>query len=286
VSGITSNVTMLWLPPYLQLSRPTNYYQLLGEPVYQGKPLSKWIKNMGAYEQFGVFLPPSNVVQAIRAIGPDAVPHLLLWLINSDHPQDVPWAFAILGDQAQEAVPPLEKLAYGIAHSRPDDRNSSTYGFVADSLAAIGSAAVPAMLRLSTNSAGYSGRCDMVRKLGGIEGGGDQVLHALSALCQDADSSVRLAAITALAGKQKRRADLIPIYTKALDDSDWVIRLVGARGLGGIGPEAIAAKDKLKELADHEPFDDVRGEAKAALRSIDPGPSKSGNQLDKPFDLR
>jgi hypothetical protein len=171
--------------------------------------LSKWIENLGAYEQFGVFLPPSNVVQAIRAIGPDAVPHLLLWLINSDHPQDVPWAFAILGDQAQEAVPPLEKLAYGIAHPPLSEsfyerlNNLSTYSYVADSLAAIGSAAVPALLRLSTNSAGYSGRSDMVRKLGKIEGGGDQVLHALSALCQDADSSVRLAAITALAEKQK-----------------------------------------------------------------------------------
>jgi hypothetical protein len=79
---------------------------------------------------------------------------------------------------------------------------------------------------------------------------------------------------------------MIPIYTKALDDSDWVIRLVGARGLGGIGPEAIAAKDKLKELADHDPFDDVREQARAALTYIDPGTSKSGNQLDKPFDLR
>jgi hypothetical protein len=282
VSGITSNVTMLWLPPYFQMSRPTNYYQLLGEPVYEGKPLSKWIENLGVYDRdWDGFQPPSNIVQAIRAIGPAAVPHLLLWLINLDHPQDVPWAFAILGNQAQEAIPPLEKLAYGIAHSPPsewfNDRNLSTYSYVADCLAAIGSAAVPALLRLSTNSAGNPGRCDMIAKLGDVEGGGDQVLHVLSALCQDTDSDVRVVAMTALARKEERRADIIPIYTKALDDSDCTIRFVGARELGRIGPEAMAAKGKLKELADHDPWEYVRGEAKAALRSIDPATSKSGN---------
>ncbi len=43
VSGITSNVTLLSLPPYILLNRPANYYQLLGIPA-TSVFVTPWIK--------------------------------------------------------------------------------------------------------------------------------------------------------------------------------------------------------------------------------------------------
>lgn len=138
------------------------------EPAYHWKPLSHWVMALGNYDRDeGGFHPPADadVVVALRAIGPAAVPFLLKWLsvpaedfndgIPLANPKPtllskardlkewlIPWhsskpdppskenvvmVFRVLGLEVKSAIPELAKLANAAARFMLTNHPSTEY---------------------------------------------------------------------------------------------------------------------------------------------------------------
>ena len=141
------------------------------EPVYKGKPLSRWLLDVTAT---GGPEGLENAREAMRHMGTNALPTLLRMLQVKDSPlkaalvrlnyeqrimnfrinSDVGWnhagivGFSILGTNAQSAVPALIEML-----NQNNSRQSAIY--VIGALSCIGPSAkgaVPALLRFATNA--------------------------------------------------------------------------------------------------------------------------------------
>lgn len=139
------------------------------EPTYAGKKLSRWLDELAALDHSKRWEPQTKEVQALRAIGTNALPWLLSELqSNGGLParlnpllakqsvikhrfRDIntrmsraTLGFEALGELAKPAIPSLLSLV----ESKP--------GFVPAALAAIGPAAIPALQQCLTNTRSYA----------------------------------------------------------------------------------------------------------------------------------
>jgi hypothetical protein len=140
------------------------------EPTYNGKELSKWLNELAALDHSKRWDVHTEQAQAVRAIGTNALP----WLLTELQADGSRWEYELnqllakqslvkyrfpdvnarltratlgfhaLGELGQPAIPDLLKLV----ERKP--------GFVPDALAAIGSAAVPALRQCLTNTHSYT----------------------------------------------------------------------------------------------------------------------------------
>jgi hypothetical protein len=227
------------------------------EPVYQGKPLSVWLRDFKGNPQ---------LTTAVRQIGTNGIPALLRMLARKDSPlaskpvvfwnrhvwslqrwlRDPRWyhigavhantdgqlGFEILGTNAQQAAPALIAI-----YERNISRDSQTA--TSRALNAIGPVAqrmaIPSYLRAAASS----------------------------------NTPVREVAVWALSGVQVEPQLVVPALAKFLSDTNWVSRTVAANGLGRLGTNAQQAVPALvPRLTDLNPR--VRRGATNALKLIDP----------------
>lgn len=239
------------------------YYCFSGarEPVYKGKPLSSWVVQLRDYESDSGFHPPtdSEAVQAIRAIGPRAVPHLLRWLPKpeateskltrlyiklsqvpvirkvffgtprpSPNPYEVVLAFRVLGRRAKGAIPELERIANTvIVRDTPDvlwqsPQDRFAFERAVKSLGCLGPDSVPFMVELAKRLHGRyrSWELDVIAQIGWTRTNGAAAIPDLITWSQDSDSLVRSVAITSLGWVGKEPKVVVPALIAALRDSD------------------------------------------------------------------
>jgi len=226
------------------------------EPVYQGKPLSAWLR----YYALGA--DPREALkanQAVREIGTNAIPTLLRMLQRKDSALKVkllalgqrqlfvriPYvaavdrkveaiqAFGVLGSSARSAVPELVQL---YEQSIPGDPQSQWQAVAA--LSCIGPAAedaIPSFLRDATN----------------------------------ADRLVRADAIVALGMLHIAPGLVVPALVEALRDPDDLVRIAAAESLGQFGGLAKPALPALTELLQAE-NQELRDKAENTLKKIAP----------------
>ena len=129
------------------------------EPIYQGRTLSDWTRDLDPHTVVMVGHEPSAWT-AIGHMGTNAIPTLLKWLSEPDPPEPLKphlapcftlsrseraeFAFRILGGAARPAIPELTRLARKSSDPSRAKR-------CADSLASIGPEAIPNLLSLATN---------------------------------------------------------------------------------------------------------------------------------------
>lgn len=167
-----------WLPP--------------NEPAYKGKKLSVWLDELQALPQADQANPRTPQVQAVRAIGTNAIPWLIQemgrhptagwrWRVNQvlekqkligyrlpyrNHPFRAEVGFRALGEVGEPAIPAI--LAF--VEKYPD--------IVPRTLAAIGRPAIPALqncltnTRPSTNSFGTPGNLLPANTISAVFGAG------------------------------------------------------------------------------------------------------------------
>src|SRR5262245_7620930 len=77
----------------------------MSEVQYQGKPLSYWLTSLGSGDQTS----PPEAVQALRSLGPTAVPDLIKALEDDDWQvrNQAAVALGVIGPEAKAAVPAL-----------------------------------------------------------------------------------------------------------------------------------------------------------------------------------
>jgi len=256
------------------------------EPSYQGKPLSDWL-DAAAYAS-ATSSARSDARIAVRAIGTNALPHLLKLIEAPFSENDGPalqwmkertwisergrekWGdqsarrfkqaaegFNALGNLAAPAIPQLIRLAA---------RHDST--LPVDALTAMGPVAVAPLIRALTNNA--------------VDGGGAKpmklgALYALQRLnypeaapnllfcLDDSSEEIRMKSIEALALIKPPQPAVVARLIQALDDPKLVISGSAARALGGFGAAASNAVPVLLRMQTNGP---TRGELFEAVAKI------------------
>jgi HEAT repeat protein len=240
------------------------------EPVYEGKPLSSWLRD-AKHREGGERVPMDRqTFLVVRQIGTNAIPTLLRLLRAKDSPfklkltdlakrqhlikiQYTPaedWnrfaadAFRVLGTNAQSAAPALIRIA-----NQNISRTSQMYAF--QSLGFIGPStsakqAVPSLLRWATN-ADVIVRCGAICLLGAIHAEPDRVVPVLMNALHDTNANVRYYAGMAVAheefGPAARLA--VPALVELLNDPNEIERGLATNALKAIDPAA-AAKAGVK----------------------------------------
>jgi hypothetical protein len=233
------------------------------EPVYQGKPLSHWC------EQFvNTLSKPDNQSQeqagiAIRTIGTNAIPTLLLMLQAEDSKiklkliqlaqkqhffhikwtdtefrhQEAEMGFLILSSDGKSAIPAIPALLeiYNERHSDPNDAIRYTAENILGSMGPVAADAVPRFVQATTHTNVY----------------------------------IRWSAILTLRAIHANPNLTVPVLTRSLRDPVDYVRRDAASALAAFGHDAKSAvPDLIKCLADPSPA--VREQAAAALKTIDP----------------
>jgi hypothetical protein len=230
------------------------------EPSYEGKPLSFWIlhnKRPGGVVYGGQMIPnpPSPLKDqardAIRHMGPDAIPYLVKWMQFDSWgrgvrqtvqefsrklpPSIAPTflckcsdtageraaaaadAFSVLGDDARSAVPDLIALVNSPGQTE-------RFGNAIRALDGIGSNAIPALSAHISNTNAFN-REQTIQALmmyPTLAKSGAPALPALVRCLEDPDGKVRYESATALAlrtnGDKAHAALVVPALTRCLRD--------------------------------------------------------------------
>ncbi|HSY19131.1 MAG TPA: HEAT repeat domain-containing protein [Candidatus Acidoferrales bacterium] len=256
------------------------------EPYYDGKPLSQWLccepleDAQNAVQQIGTNAIPTllDMVGITEKTARRVASHLDSKTIQSnvrsedfriDDLQDVAVrrGFAVLGTNAESAIPKLTKLLEG----------EETSSRAAEALAVIG----PKGFATLTNYLAVGKMRGSVIVALGEDGGGDPkvVTQILISVLKDEDPGTRANAADFLA---RRDPDLaIPALIQVLDDKDTDVRRWAVVSLGSYGAAAKGAAPKFLSLYTNAPdvitFDslqkiDVEATGKAEQFILDSGP--------------
>jgi hypothetical protein len=224
----------------------------LREPVYQGKPLSSWLKasELAPFQRDAL----ENANEAVRQAGTNALP-TLLWMLRArdsalkvrlmdlarmvsiectpaeDFNRATVDGFFVLGAKAQSAVPALIEIV---------NQNISAESRVCAirALRVMGppaKEAVPSLLRWATNGDSQV-RSSAISALGGIHT--EEAVHSLFRWVTNADADVRLVAIDTLVGIPAELDRVVPLLTNALHDPSSAVRQCATNVLKNIDPEA------------------------------------------------
>ena len=95
-------------------------------------------------------------------------------------------------------------------------------------------------------------------------------LSELIADLKAAAPATRNAAAYEIAGLGPAAKPAVPALIEALDDPDAAVRFAVTVALGEIGPEAVAAVPRLKQMMFEEINDEIAAAARRAIRHIQP----------------
>jgi hypothetical protein len=227
------------------------------EPEYQGHPLTYWICAY-AQEQYQYWSPPvirgrpadaPTPAQALKAMGPAALPWLLEWLRREPTaiPPHVKWlrslstgplgryipksliaqdpltaaekaffGFAILGPSARPAVPDLEHLA-----TTTGDRETAVRAF--EALCHVGPDAVPVIVSLMTNRHTLC-RPDAIRLARELGPNTSLVKPALLHNLRDPDPNIVAATVSVLPSDWPARDGVLPNLENFLQSPHPAVR--------------------------------------------------------------
>ena len=99
---------------------------------------------------------------------------------------------------------------------------------------------------------------------------GGRPLSELIADLKAAAPATRNAAAYEIAGLGPAAKPAVPALIEALDDPDAAVRFPVTVALGEIGPEAVAAVPRLKQMMFEEINDEIAAAARRAIRHIQP----------------
>jgi HEAT repeat protein len=126
---------------------------------------------------------------------------------------------------------------------------------------------IPALIKaLGDPDAGVRGRA--AAELGRIGPEARDAVPALIAALGEANADVRASAAEALGEIGPQEEEVVPALIAALDDPENFVRASAAWALGNIGPKAKQAAPKLKRLAEKDPDESVRHDAREAIEKI------------------
>lgn len=229
------------------------------EPVYQGKPLGRWLAGYITSGSVIDVYPEIETDEAVRRMGASAIPSLLRmlrardsqfkralwWFSDRQHwiqirpfpavftTRQAATAFRALGGAASDAVPALIRIYR-------DNISPDSQGACVEAMGGIGpaaSAAIPDMMSAAAQSNHYV-RAVAVLALGHIHARPDLVLPMLLRSLEDSDVRVRLGAAVALA---EFGADAFPVVSRLMDLVLTNANQAAAAALANLSPDGSLA---------------------------------------------
>lgn len=268
------------------------------EPSFNGGTLSQWIGKYITEDRSGSAEARAETQQAVRTIGTNALPWLLLWIRQEDpEPQQAAWrlmqrlgiskldlrsalgkrslawfGFRLLGPQASPAIPELclllenDAAAVDIGTNRITVAESAVFA-----LGEIGPLAVPALSQALTNR-NVQVRKHAAQRLGELGPEAHESVPALVVALSDTDASVRLFATRSLGQIHDAPEQVVPALAKALSAPEDLQRKDAASALAEFGAQARpAAPQLLQVLSNRWEEPSVQKAARAALTAISGG---------------
>ena len=218
------------------------------EPVYQGKPLSVWLKaydlkrSGGSIEMFGLEWRETDKI--VKQAGTNVIPTLLRLLREENvkkhnvgvNGHEASMGFVALRANAKAAIPSLMEIY---------EQNPAARVDVLYCLSCIGPAAeeaVPWLLQKLPDTDCHV-RSGAIAALGEIHAQSDQVVPVLITYLNDSNGMVRVDSVLALANYKTNARPAVPVLIGLLTDKD--VKRSVSLALKEIDPEA-AAKAGLK----------------------------------------
>ncbi len=193
------------------------------EPVYNGQPVSHWIRGLGSNHV--TRNEASN--KAFHQIGTNALPVLIKMLRAKDSKVKL-WVRRLSGK------PAFVRHHFTLAEA---DRISAVLGF--SELGPLAKPAVPALIALLPDDEISE---DAARALASI---GSEAVKPLIAALKNPNPKTRLGAITALGGIGSGASQALPALSRCLRDEDVTVRVAAAEAIKKINP-----KPSVKERAE------------------------------------
>ena len=257
------------------------------EPVYNGKPLSHWLRGYGNFTSDTNSPTSGEADAAVREIGPDATPTLLLML----RAHDIPLKTKFLN------------WATRYRYFRVHYPNSGTINFEAwMGLRVLGPdayGAVPELIHILDEKAPSNSVSFAMMILANIGPGAYAAVPSLLRLAADTNQLTRNSAIFALGRIHADPDAVVPVLINALHDPSAATQERAVASLGDFGGDARSAVPDLTAII-HEPDGGsnsvptspapriVRTAAEYALRQIDPEnyPRVVTNSVQAPIPYR
>jgi HEAT repeats len=243
------------------------------EPVYQGKTLSAWVDKVGKIEEYSG--APNDAVAAIRAIGPKAVPFLLVWMPHpgAERPveglpdwSDIDMAWWALGSEGKSAIPALIRNLSRPQHTMDD---YSVWTESAKAISYLGPDAIVPMLTVATNMEGQHELWELLHNFGNLGTNGAPAVPALIHWANDPDYWVRDGVVNALGGIGERPDLAVPVLTNILEhDPNGMVRRDAATALGSFADDSPAVLPLLIKTVKDPPDWQTLGGALSGLGKI------------------
>lgn len=209
------------------------------EPVYEGKPLSRWLEGHLPYTSAN---PPLNspgwkkADEALRRTGTNAIPTLLQMIRAKDLPKPVLKLLDLVSKQR------LVVIRYGDAFHRNDE---AEYAF--QILGTNAACAVPALIKIyQDNVSPNSQRCAAMA-LGHIGPAATAAVPVLLASFVHTNADVRFYAVSALIHIGGDPNIVVPVLKTLLKDPKTEVRFNAVAALQSFGTHARAAIPELLE---------------------------------------
>ncbi|HSU53293.1 MAG TPA: HEAT repeat domain-containing protein [Candidatus Dormibacteraeota bacterium] len=240
----------------------------MSQPAYNGKTLTQWVNELegNAVAYFHTRTLHPEAVDAVRAIGREALPFLVQWLVNPRiferpprqiferakmlGPLAIPaatigslaWhhefpsaastvlAFKALGPLASPAIPELRQVI--------QVSNSPSWIEAVQALAAIGAEAVPVLLEFVNQLDDWHLQTVLIEGFGTMGSTAREAIPAIIECATFPDPRVRYAAVYALAGMTEDADAVLPTLLKAIEDADAMVRRTAVRAIGRFGRKA------------------------------------------------
>jgi HEAT repeat protein len=190
------------------------------EPVYDGKPVSYWIRGLASIHV--THNAASN--KAFQHIGTNALPVLIKMLRTKDSKAKM-WLRNLYYKQS------LVQHHFTLAE---EDRIPAVLGF--SELGSLAKPAVPALIELLADE---EISVDAARALAAI---GSEAVEPLISALTNRNQKIRLGAIAALGGMRSDARQAVPALARCLGDEQSTIRLAAAEALKKINPEPLVIK--------------------------------------------
>jgi hypothetical protein len=277
------------------------------EPRYQGRPLSYWLSTYTAarfhWPQPGKprhLHSPEEATEAIRAIGPAAVPCLVKWInyepsagkrgfikfmgrfrggrldrwVPESFTTDQTWlralgasaGFDIIGPAAHSATPELLRCARRV-------KNPASVQLIVRALGSLGPEGVIALSDILTNLPDSETTAYVkLEAMNALTSMGTNAAPAVPALvhCLASENDyIALTATTTLRSLRLAPELTVPALTTVLQDPRTLLRIAAAEGLGSLGGQARSATNQLYALL-KDPEAEVGVAATGALSQIAP----------------
>jgi len=237
------------------------------EPIHQGKPLSLWLaqyeQNLLSRQDPDKEFKRNEAESALRAIGTNALPHLLAMA----GAKDSRFKTSLLSLLRKQSLIPI---SWQTADQR---RAQSSFGFGA--LGTLAAPAVPDLVKLLQDE-DPGVRASAANRLAAIGPQAEEAIPALLPLLDEMNNGTCiLGAMSALGSIHQRPQKVIPALLEFLNGSrvDWNYAAPAMQAIGGYGAEARHMTSVLEPYLTNKDLS-IQNAALNALNRIDPEVSK------------